>query len=55
MIDTARSKFAISGNGIGLMEASAESENETKKALRSKWEELKNENFSMLSDVEKKS
>lgn len=45
MIDTARSKFAISGKAAGFDDAAAEDENEMKRALRSKWKELKNESF----------
>jgi len=45
LIDTARSKFAITGKAGGLEEAASEDEDEMKKALRSKWRELKNEPF----------
>ena len=43
MIDTARSKFAISGKAGGFDQAVADDESEMKKALRDKWKELKNE------------
>ena len=45
LIDTARSKFAISGVAGGFSQAVSEDEDEMKKALRMKWKELKNEPF----------
>jgi replicative DNA helicase len=43
MIDTARSKFAISGNVMGFQKASDDDENEKKKQIKEKWEQLKRE------------
>ncbi len=43
LIDTARSKFAITGKAGGIDDFSAQDESEMKKALREKWRELKNE------------
>lgn len=43
LIDTARSKFAISGPEGGFEQAKANDESEMKKALRAKWVELQNE------------
>lgn len=45
LIDTARSKFAISGKGGGFDAAVADDEDEMKKALRNKWKQLRNEPF----------
>jgi replicative DNA helicase len=42
-IDTARSKFVVSGKEMGFKEAVGEDENEMKKILRRKLEEIKNE------------
>ena len=43
LIDTARSKFAISGNAASPDAAAADDEDQMKKALRNKWRELKND------------
>ena len=51
MIDTARSKFMISGDQITQENANAKDENETKAALRQKWEQLKKDESIKLVDV----
>lgn len=42
-INTARSKFTINGSALLPEEASAQSDNEMKKAIRDKWKELQSE------------
>ena len=49
LIDTAKSKFAITGKAGGFDAAAAEDEDEYKKALRAKWKELKDEPFTKQS------